>query len=130
MKVTSVEKPTDEELYYIELIMKSSKNDLDIYDRIFPSLLTVSGIFITANLLTGSIAGIITAIIGLFSFLFSFIGIIPYEKNINPYRPEEMKEYIIQRKKEKRSLLYLSIFLLFLSFGISIATLLTIITNQ
>ena len=112
MKVVSVEKPTNEEFFYRELIVKSLKNDIDLYDRIFPSLLTVSGIFISANILTGGVMGLVLILISFFAFLFSFIGIVPIEKDIPIFQPDEMKKFILSRKKDKKILLYSSVFLL------------------
>ena len=119
MKVVSVEKPTNEEFFYRELIVKSLKNDIDLYDRIFPSLLTVSGIFISANILTGGVMGLVLILISFFAFLFSFIGIVPIEKDIPIFQPDEMKKFILSRKKDKKILLYSSVFLLLFAFACS-----------
>ncbi len=120
MKVVSVEKPTNEEFFYRELIVKSLKNDIDLYDRIFPSLLTVSGIFISANILTGGVMGLVLILISFFAFLFSFIGIVPIEKDIPIFQPDEMKKFILSRKKDKKILLYSSVFLLLFAFACSL----------
>lgn len=64
--------------------------------------------------------GLVLILISFFAFLFSFIGIVPIEKDIPIFQPDEMKKFILSRKKDKKILLYSSVFLLLFAFACSL----------
>lgn len=110
---------TDEENFYFDFAVTAKKTTLELYDRLFASLITISGILLSVNTLANSLY-IFTFLAAWLSLLFSIIGIFPKGKMILPNFINEMRSFIEERIRFKKITFYISISFLFLSFALSL----------
>lgn len=118
--------PSEEQEFYVEWGYETIKNNLKFLNEVLRQLVTLS-----AALLGGSIAfydpnmigkGFKNAVVALYLFalIASFLGVLPYEGEINPQNPNSVKRHKEAARRYKRALLFVAEILLILGFLVAL----------
>lgn len=118
----NVRKPTREDNFYLQLSVEMPKHTMDAFDKFFPAIMTISGLFLGGNLLFEN-KNLFILLPAFLSLLFSFIGLYPLPEKVIPLDIVKLKSYLQNRVKQKRILANISTLALLYSFGVTLGRL-------
>lgn len=120
--------PTEEEMFYINWGRETVKNNITLCNDILKQLITLSSALLGVTIIFEKIVSeeVFKAFV-LLSFFTSlvvaFLGVLPFENNVNIDTPEEIKAHKQKALAHKRRYLWISATCLVLGFGIIVGKL-------
>jgi hypothetical protein len=109
---------TEEENFLVDFAASAKKTTLELYDRLFGNIITISGVLISVNIASNAVY-FPAFIMAWLSLLFSIAGILPIAKEVHPNFINEIRSFFDERIRFKKIIFRISLTFLFVSFALS-----------